>query len=157
MTDTPAQTLLADRLRFPGLLPREILILRAWLKLHETEYDRYDFNVRVGAGSDPGPGWPEETRRMWTMNTQKRLDMVAYRGQTATIAEIKDRAGASAIGQLLVYRPLYMADHPEYGTPTLLLITNRMSPDLDPIIRESGIIVDLVTDVDFTPLRRHTP
>lgn len=157
MIDTPAQTLLADRLKYPGLLPREILILNAWFKLHEADYDRYDFNVRVGKGSDPGPAWPEEIRRMAIMNTQKRLDMVAYKGSSATIAEIKDRAGASAIGQLLVYRPLFQADHPEYGKPALLLITNRMSPDLDPIIIESGIVVHKIEGVDFTPLRRHAP
>jgi len=51
---TVAQLLQSERFKYPGLLPREIIVLRAWLRLREKDYDRFDYNVRIGTGFDPG-------------------------------------------------------------------------------------------------------
>jgi len=155
MSDTPAQRLLADRLRFPGLLPREVLILREWLRTHEREYDAWDFNVRVGAGMDPGPTFDDNIRKMALDVTRKRIDAVAVKGDSATLIEVKDRAGASAIGQLLTYLPLFRAAFPQYTTVTAMLLTNRLAPDLLPVIQATGIILAVV-EVDFSSLARRS-
>lgn len=148
---TPAQLLQSDRFRFPGLLPREILVLRAWLKLHEAEYDRFDFNVRMGSGFDPGPTFPQNIRDMAVQNTQKRVDAVGYRGEEATLIEVKDRAGYSAIGQLVGYFHLYKAANPTKPTPIMLLVANRIVDDIMPVLTGAGILLNLV-EADFTPL-----
>ena len=96
-----AQRMQADRLRFPGMLPREILIFKTWLAQHEAEYDRFDYNFRIGAGQDPGPTWPDYIRKCAIENSQLRIDALAWKANAPTIIEVKDRAGASALGQLL--------------------------------------------------------
>jgi len=148
---TPAQYLQADRLRFPGMLPREIIIFKAWLSRHEKDYDRFDFNVRVGRGSDPGPGWDAATRAMAIMNSQKRIDAVAWHGNQPVIIEVKDRAGLSVVGQLVGYRALWPAAFPGTPTPKLLLVTNRPSPDLLPVLQHADILMEVV-QADFSQL-----
>jgi hypothetical protein len=148
---TPAQTLQADRLRYPGLLPREIIVLRAWLKLHESEYDSFDFNVRLGAGFDPGPTFPENIRKMAILNTQKRVDALGMKGSEATLIEVKDRATASAIGQLVMYDALWRHAKPTDPAPKLLLVANRVADDVPIVLTRAGIALSLV-EADFSML-----
>jgi hypothetical protein len=152
LTVTPAITMQQDRLRFPGMLPREILIFKNWLKLHEAEYDRFDYNFRIGAGSDPGPTWPDEIRRCAIMNTQLRLDAVAWKGNAPTIIEVKDRAGASAIGQLVTYEAVWIKDNPQGPAPQCILVTNRLQLNMGPVIQKAGLRCDVV-ECDFTSLK----
>jgi hypothetical protein len=150
---TPAQTLQSERFAYPGMLPREIIIFRAWLKIHEREYDRFTYNERVGPGHDPGPGWPENLRVMAISNSQKRVDAVAWSGNLPTLIEVKDRAGASSIGQLLAYYPLWNMEHPQLPPAQLLLVTNRIQTGIDIPCQFHGIRLDIVS-ADFSQLAR---
>jgi|SRR5882672_2919298 len=149
----PAQRLQSDRLRFPGLLPREVLVLKAWLVLHEAEYTRFDYNVRLGQGHDPGPTYPQEVRDMAIFNTQKRVDAVAYQSDQPTLIEVKDRAGYSAVGQITGYDALWRVTYPTTPAPKLLLVCNRFVADILPVIQRNGIELAVV-EVDFGILRR---
>jgi hypothetical protein len=149
---TPAQTLQAERLKFPGMLPREIIIWRNWCKLHEAEYDRFDYNTRIGSGHDPGPSWPDEIRRMAVANTQLRIDAVAWKGDTPTLLEVKDRAGASAVGQILTYEAVWLQDFPQGPPPLLIMVTNRLQNNIMPLVKKANIRLDLVL-ADFSELR----
>ena len=151
MGNSAGQLVYALRCRFPAMLPRECLIMQAWLKGHETDYDRFVFELLVGTGADPGPRWDEALRRMWIHNTKKRIDAVAYRAGRPTIIEVKYRAGASAVGQLLTYRPLYEREYPEQGAPRLMLLTNSLQTDILPVLEQQGIDLQ-VQPVDFSVL-----
>lgn len=150
--DTPAQRLQAERMRFPGLLPRECLVLKAWLALHEAEYDRFDYNVRLGEGNDPGTQFPDDVRRMAILNTQKRVDAVAYKSDQPTLIEVKDRAGFSAIGQIVGYDALWRQQNPTTPAPKLLLVCNRFPNDILPVLQKQGIELAVV-EVDFSILK----
>lgn len=156
VTITPAQTLREDRLSFPGLLPREVLIIKAWLQLHAKEYDSFDFNRRIGDGYDPGPGYEDHLRRMAVANTMLRLDAVGYKGKQPTIIEVKDRAGASAVGQLLTYEAVWLHDYPDTPAPKLILVTNRLQPNIIHVLDKSGVDLNVV-QVDFSSLRMPAP
>lgn len=154
--NTPAQALQQERFRYPGLLPREIIVLRAWLRLHEAEYERFDYNVRIGTGFDPGPTVSQSIREMAIANSQKRIDAVAYRPNQVTLIEVKDRAGFSAVGQLVGYLHMWQADHPEAPRPRLLLVANRTQDDIPLVASGAGIDIELV-EADFTELRLMRP
>jgi hypothetical protein len=149
--NTVAQVLQADRLNFPGMLPREILVFRSWLRLHESEYTRFDYNYRIGTGFDPGPSVPESIRTMAIQNSQKRIDAVAYQDGKVTLIEVKDRAGFSAVGQLVGYLHLWQNDHPNDPAPRLLLVCNRTQEDIGLVANRAGIDIELV-EADFSPL-----
>lgn len=136
---------LAERRRFGSLLPREVLVLSAWLKLHEAEYDRWEFDVRTGTGYDPGDKFPDYIREMAIKNSQKRIDAVGWQGQQATIVEVKERASLGAVGQLVGYKALFQQQHPELPAPTLLLVCMRADTDILPALQSVGIRLEIVT------------
>ena len=154
-TITPAQLLANERLQWPGMLPREVIIFREWLRLHAGEFDRFDGNVRIGAGHDPGPTWPDEIRRMAIMNTQLRVDAVGYQGAKPFLIEVKDSAGASATGQLVTDEAVWLQDFPSTPAPGLILVTNRVQANILPLIQKMGIRLDVV-QVDFSELATKT-
>jgi hypothetical protein len=138
------QRLQAERLKYPGLLPREVLVLQNWLKTHESLYDSFAYNVRVGKGIDPGPAYDADMRRMAVMNTQKRIDAVAYKGSTVTLIEVKDRATLSAIGQLVGYGALWQPPPAFPNPPALLLVCRVIDDDTAQTARAHGITVNIV-------------
>lgn len=148
---TVAQLLQSERFKYPGLLPREIVVLRAWLRLREKDFDRFDYNVRIGTGFDPGPTVSDSIRQMAIQNSQKRIDAVGYKGTDVTLIEVKDRAGFSAVGQLVGYLHMWQAAHPEQAKPRLLLVANRLQDDIPLVAAGAGIEIDLV-EANFSEL-----
>jgi hypothetical protein len=141
---TPNTPLQSDRQSFPGLMPNEVLVLKRWLKLHESEYDRFEYNVRIGPGFDPGEKHMDEIRAMSIANTQRRIDAIAWKGQQATIIEVKQRASFAAVGQLFGYETHWLSEHPGSGTPRLLLVAESTAEGTDLVIKRAGITLELV-------------
>lgn len=148
---TPAQRLESDRHKYPGMAPREVIIFRAWLALHQSEYDRFEYNVRVGNGIDPGDDYPAIYRQQYIENTQKRVDAVAWKGDQPTIIEVKDRATASSMSQILTYKALWPITFPDSPAPKLLLVTNRVAADMPIVLDATGITLEFVS-ADFSSL-----
>lgn len=172
---TVAQRLASLRFKFPGLIPEETLIARAWLDKHEASYSGLQFNVHIGSGDDPGPAFPEYARKMAINNSQLRLDAVAWQHlkpnfaladdtdpaliytenpiAVPTLIEFKRRAATAAVSQLLAYAHLWANDFPGQTKPLLLLAANRRSATILPILQSAGITLEMVS-VDFSPLIR---
>lgn len=146
-----SQTLQSERVRFPGLLPEEILVLRAWLTLNQQNYDRFDYNMRIGQGTDPGPTFSDAVRKQAIANTQLRIDAVAWQGNTPTIIEVKRRATASNVGQILTYQSVWEQEFPAGPAPILRLVCNTFSQHILPRVKASNINLDVVA-VDFSGL-----
>jgi hypothetical protein len=147
-----AQRLESERLKYPGLLPEEILVLRAWLALHQGEYDRFDYNMRIGQGIDPGAAYSAEVRKQAVMNTQLRIDAVAWKGTQPSIIEVKRRTTPSNVGQILTYDSVWRQEFPGGPAPILRLVCNTFAPHILPRVREANIFLDVVT-VDFSGLK----
>jgi len=135
----------ADRLTFPAMLPAEIAVWKAWLKLHQGEYDRFEYNRRVGPGYDPGPGVDPSVRASTILNTQKRIDAVAWSGSQPLIVEVKDRAGLSAIGQLLGYVVHWKIENPHAPPPKMMLVANRLANGVQEVLQAHNIPFELVS------------
>lgn len=146
-----AQKLQADRLKYPGLLPDEALVLRAWLRLHENEYDGFDYNVRIGPDLDPGPQFAQAVRDQTILARKLRIDAVAMQQGVPTIIEVKRRATPANIGQLVTYQHVWMNENPGSPTPKLLLICSDYTPAIIPAVQNTGITLD-VLKVDFSVL-----
>lgn len=132
------------RLTYPAMLPAEIAVFRAWLQLHEGEYTRFEYNVRVGPGFDPGEGVMQSIRDMSIKSTRKRMDALAWQGDTPLIIEVKDRAGLSAIGQLLGYRVHWQRENPQSIPPKMLLVANRLAPGVEDVLNAHNVPFELV-------------
>jgi hypothetical protein len=135
--------ILLVQLQYPGMPRLESSITRAWIKAHGLEYDWIDFNVRVGKGTTLGPEFPEFTREQALKGTQKRVDIVAAIYGSVDLIEVKERANASALGQLMMYRTLWRADHPEYTVRNLKVIAHDIDFDMSEAYRASNVDVEL--------------
>jgi len=129
---------------FPGMSEPESRIFRAWLAQHGADYDRFEFNVRVGAGVDVPPDTPEFVQELARSVSRPRIDVVAFGDGVVRLIEVKVRAGLSSIGQLVGYRTLYFADHPGTRRIELQVVAARTSPDVVRVLSENGIGLELL-------------
>jgi hypothetical protein len=148
---SPAQILAEQRKKYPGMLPREILIWETWLKTNAGRFDTYDYNVRVGDGRDPGAGFPQWARDMAISSSQLRLDVLAWNGTQATIIEVEENPGMRAIGQIIGYETFWVRDNRTLPRPRLLLIVAVLNSDPALVATRAGIAVEVVK-TDFSVL-----
>lgn len=132
-------------LKYEGMMPDEVAVLRAWMADNQQNYQFFDFNVRVGAGTDPGPSYPDDIRRMAILNTQKRIDAVGFRPEGVDLIEVKVRAGLSVLGQLQGYKILWTADTRYKGTVRLLVVCIRGDADLLTVAEGLGFLIQTVS------------
>lgn len=130
------------QIQYPGMSFVESEVTRAWLNQRGTQYDEINFNVRLGAGVDPGEEYNEETRRMAELVTQKRADIVARVGDQVDVIEVKVRVSFGAMGQLIGYRDLWQRDHPDLPVRHLVAIGRSVVPDAADIIEGQGIKIE---------------
>jgi hypothetical protein len=133
--------------RYPGLLPVENAVARAWLDEHGAEYDRLDFNVRLGQGVKPGQGATSLEHSIAFALTTKRADLIASTANAVTIIEIKERIGPGAIGQLLMYEHLWEQQDGSGRPVHLLAIGRNIVPELAGAFQRHDIAYELFPDV----------
>lgn len=130
---------------YPHLLPAEAVIWARFLLLHGQEWDRYDYDQRVGRGRPVDPRVPPEVQADWIWLTKKRIDVVGWKGEQPTIFEVNPRGSRSVLGALEEYRDLWVEDPERRGMPDLIAVISRIDPDLQRVMEARGIKVFVVT------------
>ncbi len=119
----------------------EGIIWGNFLAKYGKEYQRFDYDLRVGSGIPPEQDLPFEFKKDYEDLTKKRIDAVGYNDSYATIFEVKQRASFSALGQLLGYRDLFKKSFPLYTVDDLILVCSSISPEDQEIISKKGITI----------------
>jgi hypothetical protein len=119
----------------------ETRLLIEYLLEHHNEYDSIDVSVRVGAGVQPDPSFLPGVQRQAIENSRKRIDMVGYSGRQATIVELKTTVSHAVMGQLLMDRALWIAEHPEDPEPRLVAVGRRGTEQDIGVLNAHGIDV----------------
>lgn len=127
------------RHKYPHMLGEDVPVWERFIDAYPSRYDSVDYDWRVGDGVTPDPEWDEAMKRMAKMLSQKRIDVVAWNGESPTIIEVKARCGLSAVGQIRGYRVLFRAGFPLLGDPGVLIVCGRVSPDDERVLRAEGI------------------
>lgn len=170
---TVSQRLESELLKYPGMQADETLVWRTWAALHESEYDRFDHNIRLGPGNDPGPAYLPAVRQASILNSQLRLDSVAWHGvqndllpakitspaevyalfpsAQAEIMEVKRRATSSAIGEVSTHYHVWVEEFPDAPHPKLRIICAGYSLAIVAAVRANAITLDVV-QVNFSIL-----
>lgn len=113
---------------YDGLAEASIALWRRWLELYEDRFDRFFYNVRVGAGTRPRADLSPEDRRIWWSLTSLRIDAVGEREGQTWCFEIAERPSLKMLGALQLYThilPLYQGQNP----PRLDVIQDRHAED----------------------------
>lgn len=127
----------------PALTSLESAVAKAWLDKHAAEYDSVEFNVRLGQGILLPSGSPEYLKQYARASTTKRADLILKAGNVATIVEVKVRIGGSALGQLQLYRMLYLNAHPEVNRVLMVAAGQTIEPDVEAILEAHDVKVEL--------------
>lgn len=146
-----AQRFAADRAKFPGMQIDELLVWKAFLAAQHANYDRFDYNVRLGPGVDPGPSVMEPYRSAAIKLSQLRLDAVGWQGGNPTIFEVERYAKPRNVGQILTYLAAWQAQNTASVDPHLAIVAASYNPSIQPVLEQHGI--DLyIYPVDFSAL-----
>lgn len=127
--------------KYPHLLKGEVRHWRAFLRLYEREYDRFEYDVHVGAGSLPQEAQPGVYAKDFQHLTKKRIDVVGWKDGHATIFEVRERASLPLMGQLLGYRALWMRSNPTSEPPAMVMVCSICPPDDLAVMNDNDITV----------------
>lgn len=141
--DQPRFAELLLRKFFPEKTDHESALLRDYLVRHLDDFDRVSFSVRIGAGATLAPGLTPNVQRAITFSTKKRIDLVGYRNQRATLVEAKTRVGSAVLGQLLTDRQLWLEEFPDDEEPRLVAIGRDSDDEALRVLGAHGIDVFL--------------
>jgi hypothetical protein len=87
------------------MAPGDVPLFASFILSDEANmWQRWDFDVSVGPGIDPGPGFDPEIRSNAIYLTQAKIDVVGWAGNIPTIFEVKPQLSIQGFGQLIAYR-----------------------------------------------------
>jgi len=145
--DQAALDALLSQTQYPQMTVNESMIARAWIQEHGADFDAIGFNTRLGNTVDLGEGFDEVTRRQAALLSQKRADIIAQKGTTVTIVEVKLRVSLAALGQLLGYELLWKVENPATTRVNLVAIGHDALVDVPEILRAHNVAVELFPNV----------
>lgn len=125
--------------KYPHMFPLDIPIWERFLDLHGSDFLGFDYDVKVGSGTEPIEGLGDIYARMQSILSKYRIDVVGYTDTDIWIFETKPEAGTVAVGQIVTYTNLYKRDlHPTL--PIIgAIVTDRKLPDMDYLTKDNKI------------------
>lgn len=125
--------------RFPHMYAAESEIWRRWLRIHEREYLRFEYDTHVGKPWPEHLTLPEKWRRGAEAVYLKRIDVVGFKQESVTIFEVKPHAGLGSLGQILGYLSLYEEQFAPSEELRGAIVTELTDPNIERILEEHGI------------------
>ena len=125
--------------QFPHLRTEEIDIWKRFLATFPARFTTFHYDVKVGPGVQLSNDTTQRIKEMALGLSKKRIDVVAEGSEGLTLVELSPNAGASSVGQLLVYQTLWVKDHPGEVPPKLLLITASERSDIREVSTDAGV------------------
>lgn len=125
--------------KYPHMKPEDVAVWDRFIEKNPGYFDTVDYDYAVGGGVDVGEDQPEAQRRGFQTLTQKKIDVVGYRGDSVTIVEVKPIADMRALGQALSYSHLFADDHPEAGSIERMVVAGDIERDLGPVYAAQGV------------------
>lgn len=124
---------------YPHMKPNDEAIWNRFLSEFPNAYDSVQYSVPCGRGAEFDTLITEETGAHDEYLYKRKIDAVGFKDDTVTIIELKPNAGSSAIGQVKMYRDLYIKDYSPVRFPNMLIITDRFDDDVAEFAAREGI------------------
>lgn len=140
-----------DQSKYPGMPVAEQLVWRAFLAQYGAQWERYDYNVRLGPGVTPPDYIVEPWRSASIAASKPRGDVIGWQGSVPTLFEIERYAKSDAMGQILHYRDVWEESQPGSAAPAMAIVCSDHTPGLERSLEAQGIELYTVP-VDFSSL-----
>lgn len=124
---------------YPHLLPVDAQLWEQFISRYPGYFKQVAYDVHVGEGISVPDGYAESLRGMAKTLTQKRIDVVGVMNDIYWVVELKTYAGATAVGQVVLYRNLLSVLLPEVTNIGMMIITDIFQPDMVGIMDQMAI------------------
>ena len=115
----------------PGMPSGDFQVWNRWREKAASLFDRLYFNVRVGEPVPVADDLPPEIKAMAVALSRRRIDVVGGKGTDWALVELKQDAGAEALGQILMYKALWLSDPPDARPVSMSVVTNSFNKDMN--------------------------
>ena len=126
---------------YPHLKMHDIVIWERFIMAHPDFFESCDYDVVVGdfRGADIKlePEWQADREYLG----KYKIDVIGYREENIYIIEIKPKAGAKALGQIIMYDALYTRDFKPEGPTIAMIITDELMPNMQDLCQEHAIMI----------------
>lgn len=130
--------------KYPHMKPEDELVWSAFIKKKPDYLDTCDYDTKCGLGAQVDPTMPENMQFDHKILTQKKIDVVGFRGEEVCLIEVKPIANMRALGQILTYMELYGKDHPELKNVKPIIVCATMEREMEPLFQKYGILIEYV-------------
>lgn len=124
---------------YPNMRELETLIWERFLAAHPNAYDEVAYNVKVGEGAVIPEGTEEAIAFDFKTLTQRKIDVVGFKGNAIDIIELKPYAGTGAVGQVKAYGILYKSTYDTAAQPNLIVMTDVEQRDTKTVAESEGV------------------
>jgi hypothetical protein len=123
------------------MLPSDVPLWYNFVDKKGRQFFRFYYNVRVGGPDISKIQGDEAIKRMWYLNTAKRIDVIAEKSEEIWIIEVASSPYLRAVGQCLSYKFLWEED-PKIAKPAkMVLLCYYLDSDLERILKRYGVMV----------------
>jgi hypothetical protein len=129
---------------FTHMAPGDKAIWLRYLIQGGAQFAPFTYDLRVGNGLDMGPNASTFQKNAAHALTTKRIDALCHVAGNVRIIEVKQRAGLSAIGQLIGYRELYCQTINPAANCDMWLVTDSLQPDMRALLILNNIYLSEV-------------
>ena len=127
--------------RPPHMLTPDIPVWYRFLERYGPYFQALYYDCLLGGPFLSPEQEKDPMQKMWRFNTAKRADAIAETDTETWIIEVASYPGLRAVGQLQVYRTLWLED-PKIDKPDkILLVCERIDADLAAACGKYGIQV----------------
>lgn len=132
------------KLKYPHMFPQDVRLWERFLAIYGSEFERFEYDIKVGRGVEPPPDLDEPYRSAAIILSKKRIDAVGYKDNEIWIFEVKPDIGLAALGQLLAYKELWIRDRGQADRLHLAAVTDNITEDEEYVYKKFGIKIYLV-------------
>lgn len=129
---------------YPHQRDFEISLIERFINKFPDAYDEVAFSFPVGVPPPFDPTVNFSTGGSDEYLYQRKIDMVAKKGNTIDIIEVKKKAGISTIGQVEGYRDLFYRDEKPPNKPTCKIICESTDSDTVHVAKDKSIDIIVV-------------
>jgi len=123
------------------MLPADVPLWHRFLDRYASNFKRFFYNVRVGGPDVSKIEGDEVLKRMWYLNTAKRIDAIGEKENELWIIEVASSPYLRAVGQMLTYHFLWDLD-PKINKPVKdVLLCYYLDSDLEKVLKHHKVEV----------------
>lgn len=144
MIDLPTYYPYELRSWYPHMKPADVVIWQRFIEKYPGMYDRVSYDVPVGTPPDFNTVVNPVTGGDAIALYKQKIDVVGFIADQIDIIEVKPQAGTKALGQAAGYAHMYARDFEPAVIPRAVVVTDRLTPDLEYVARKLGVLLIVV-------------